>query len=83
MDGLLSLGQPEDLDKGSDFLELWVSGDNSALELLCQGCCTKVGKQSKTVEDISLWRVDHASPLSLMSRGCRRGASWVRERVVF
>ena len=36
----LSLGQPEDFDQGSDFLELRITGDHRPMELLSQ-CCRK------------------------------------------
>jgi hypothetical protein len=40
MDVRLSLGQPEDFDQGSDFLELRITGDHRPMELLSQ-CCRK------------------------------------------
>ena len=40
MDVRLSLGQPEDFDQGSDFLELRITGDRRSMELLSQ-CCRK------------------------------------------
>jgi hypothetical protein len=36
MDVRLSLGQPEDFDQGSDFLELRITGDRRSMELLSQ-----------------------------------------------